>query len=208
MTTPPERDLGPRERMVRSAMALISVQGVSGSGMREVVAHAAAPRGSLQHYFPQGKDQLVREALALAGRTAARSVDRVRDGGAGFRPSDVVGVMVEAWRRWLTESDYALGCPAVATMADVGAGTPAARGAVEEVFAVWQGAVEEALADAGLPEERAASWSTVLLSALEGAIVLARARRSLAPLDAVRTELSPVVDALGGGGVSGPAASP
>ena len=194
----PSADLGPRERMVRSALALISVQGVSGTGMREVVGHATAPRGSLQHYFPQGKDQLVREALALAGRTAARSVTRVRDGGAAFRPSDVLAVMVGAWRRWLTESDYALGCPAVASMADVGAGTPGVREAVVEVFAVWQGAVEEVLREAGLPAERAAAWGTVLLSALEGAIVLSRARRSLAPLDAVLAELAPVVDAQAG----------
>src|SRR3954447_8499903 len=81
---------GPRERMVRSAMALISTQGVSGTGLREVVGHAGAPRGSLQHYFPQGKEQLVREALALAGRTAAGSVDRVRAQGPAFRPSDVL----------------------------------------------------------------------------------------------------------------------
>jgi AcrR family transcriptional regulator len=186
---------GPRERMVRSAMALISTQGVSGTGLREVVGHAGAPRGSLQHYFPQGKEQLVREALALAGRTAAGSVERVRAHGPAFRPSDVLAAMVTPWRRWLTDSEFALGCPAVATMADVGAATPSVRRAVEEVFAIWEGAVEAALRDAGLPPAQAAAWGTVLLSALEGAIVLSRARHSLAPLDAVRAELSPVLDA-------------
>src|SRR5947199_985099 len=102
---------GPRERMVRSALALISTQGVSGTGLREVVAHAGAPRGSLQHYFPQGKEQLVREALALAGRTAVRTVEGTRGSGGDPRPSDVLTAMVDAWRRWLPESDYALGCP-------------------------------------------------------------------------------------------------
>jgi AcrR family transcriptional regulator len=188
-------DPGPRERIVRSALELIGTQGVSGTGMREVVGHAGAPRGSLQHYFPQGKEQLVREALALAGRTAVGSVERVREGGTSFRPSDVLEVMVAAWRRWLTDSDYALGCPAVASMADVGAAAPALRAAVEDVFAVWQGAIEGALRDAGLSPARAAVWGSVLLSALEGAIVLSRARRSLAPLEAIRAELAPVVDA-------------
>ena len=101
MTSPPHSpDLGPRERMVRSAMALICVQGVSGTGMRQVVEHAGAPRGSLQHYFPQGKEQLVKEALALAGRAASRSA-RPRDGGSPARPSDVLATMVGAWRTWL-----------------------------------------------------------------------------------------------------------
>lgn len=195
-TTPAPR---PRERIVRSAMDLICTQGVSGTGMREVVQHADAPRGSLQHYFPQGKEQLVREALALAGRTAVRTVDRLRDGGAPFRPSDVFTAMVDAWRRWLPESGYALGCPVVATVADAVATTPGLRSAAAETFGTWQSAVEEALGAAGVPAERTASLAALLLSALEGAIVMSRARRSLEPLDTVLAELGPLLDATAAG---------
>ena len=49
----------PRERMVRSAAQLMRRKGVSGTGMREIVVDADAPRGSLQHYFPGGKEELV-----------------------------------------------------------------------------------------------------------------------------------------------------
>ena len=44
----------PRERMVLSAAQLVRIHGVGATGMRDVVAHAEAPRGSLQHYFPGG----------------------------------------------------------------------------------------------------------------------------------------------------------
>jgi AcrR family transcriptional regulator len=185
---------GPRVRMVRSALALICTQGVSGTGLRAVVEHADAPRGSLRHYFPQGKEQLVREALELAGRTAARTA-RPRAGEL-TRPSDVVAAMVDAWRGWLTETDYALGCPAVATVADAAAAGSGLREAAERTFRVWQDAVEAALVEAGLPTDRAPALAAVLISALEGAIVLARTRRSLAPLDAVLAELGPLVDAV------------
>lgn len=185
----------PRERMVTSAMALICRQGVNGTGLREVVAHADAPRGSLQHYFPEGKEQLVREALALAGRTAARTVGRLQDSGEPFRPSDVFTAMVSAWRRWLTESDFAQGCPVVATVADATTGSPALRTAAAEAFGTWQAGVEEALAAAGVPAARTVSLAALLLSALEGAIVMARARRSLEPLDTALTELAPLLDA-------------
>jgi AcrR family transcriptional regulator len=181
--------------MVRSAMALICAQGVHGTGMREVVRHADAPRGSLQHYFPQGKEQLVREALELAGRTAARTVSRLRDTGAPVRPSDVFGAMVSAWRRWLTDSDYAQGCPVLATVADATVGSPALRKAAADTFGTWQAAVQEALAHAGVPAERTASLAALLISALEGAIVMSRARRSLEPLDTVLAQLAPLLDA-------------
>jgi AcrR family transcriptional regulator len=189
------RTAPPRERMVRSAMALICRQGVNGTGMREVVAHAEAPRGSLQHYFPEGKEQLVREALALAGRTAARTVGRLQDSGEPFRPSDVFTAMVQAWRRWLLESDYAQGCPVVATVADATTGSPALRTAAADTFGTWQAAVREALVASGVPAERATPLAALLLSALEGAIVMSRARRDLEPLDTVLAELSPLLDA-------------
>src|SRR5258707_13001435 len=70
------RELPPRERMVRSAAQLIRRKGVSGTGMREIVVEADAPRGSLQHYFPGGKEELVSDALLWMGDVAARRIKR------------------------------------------------------------------------------------------------------------------------------------
>jgi len=38
--------------MLQAAVRLISTQGVTGTGLREIVAASDAPRGSLRHYFP------------------------------------------------------------------------------------------------------------------------------------------------------------
>jgi AcrR family transcriptional regulator len=54
--------------MVYSAVQLVRSRGVSATGVRDVVAHAKAPRGSFQHYLPGGNDQLVGEALAWSAR--------------------------------------------------------------------------------------------------------------------------------------------
>jgi AcrR family transcriptional regulator len=181
--------------MVRSAMALVCRQGVSGTGLREVVAHAGAPRGSLQHYFPGGKEQLVGEALALAGTTASRTVGRLAEGGGPVGPADVLAAMVGAWRRWLTETGYAQGCPVLAAVADTTAGSDGLRAATADAFGTWQAGVEAALAGAGVPVARVPGLAVLLISALEGAIVLARSRRSLDPLDDVQRELTPLLEA-------------
>src|SRR3954466_1891091 len=68
-------DATPRARMVQAAADLIRQQGVSGTGMREIVERARAPRGSLQHYFPGGKDQLVVEAIETASDWVTGMVD-------------------------------------------------------------------------------------------------------------------------------------
>src|ERR1700733_5461988 len=56
-----------RDRIVRSAAELVRERGVHGVGLRQIVAHANGPRGSLQRYFPGGKTQVITEALNLAG---------------------------------------------------------------------------------------------------------------------------------------------
>ena len=71
MTTPA------RERMVQSAAQLMRERGLAGTGMREIAEHATAPRGSLQHYFPDGKDQIVREALTWVTQQVSTPLLRV-----------------------------------------------------------------------------------------------------------------------------------
>lgn len=202
MTTdqaPQQAARGPRERMVRSAVALFCVRGVSGTGLREIVEHAQAPRGSLQHYFPGGKEQLVAEALALAGHAAGRRVARLQDADGPQTPSAVFAAMVTVWRRALVASNYARGCPVVAAASDTAAASDVLREAADAAFRAWQAPIETALVKAGVPAERTAALALLMLSALEGAIVLARTRQDPTPLDAVLAELAPLLD----GAVSG-----
>ncbi|MGN6302924.1 MAG: TetR/AcrR family transcriptional regulator [Angustibacter sp.] len=183
---------GPRERLVRSALELVGRQGPSGTGLRAVVERAGAPRGSLQHYFPAGKHQLVSEALELAGRAGARSA---RAAHPADRPSDVLTALVETWRRWLTDSQFATGCPVMATVVDASHADAQLRQTAADAFAHWQGAVADELTTAGVEPARAASLAGVVLAALEGAILVCRLRRGTEPLDDLLATLAPVLDA-------------
>jgi AcrR family transcriptional regulator len=88
--------------MVRSAAQLIRLQGVSGTGLREIVAEAEAPRGSLQHYFPGGKEELVSEALRWMGGVAARRVRRHLADLSSRTPGALLAAVIEDWRVDLT----------------------------------------------------------------------------------------------------------
>src|SRR5258708_31726541 len=110
--------LPPRERMVRSAAQLIRRKGVSGTGLREIVVEADAPRGSLQHYFPGGKEELVSDALLWAGDVSARRIRRSLSELKSRTPSALLAATVEGWRRDLTSEQFSAGCPLVAAAAD------------------------------------------------------------------------------------------
>lgn len=181
--------------MVLSAVRLIRTQGVSGTGMRQVVEHAEAPRGSLQHYFPGGKEQLVDEAVAWAGDYAARRVRRYPASTDAPTPGGLFAAMVRQWREEFLTAGYSAGCPLVAATADTAAASERLRAAVSRAFLGWQQPVTEVLTGLGAPPERAGSLAVLMLSALEGAIVLARAHQDVSPLDTVAEELRPLLDA-------------
>jgi TetR/AcrR family transcriptional repressor of lmrAB and yxaGH operons len=63
------------------------------------------------------------------------------------------------------------------------------RRASADAFASWVGALEARLHDEGLPRKLARRRALLVLAAIEGALVLARAQRDTEPLLAVREEL-------------------
>lgn len=190
------RALPPRERMVRSAAQLIRRKGVSGTGMREIVTEADAPRGSLQHYFPGGKEEIVSDALLWAGEVMAGQVRRGLSELKSRTPSALLASIVDSWRRELTEAQFSAGCPLVAAAADTAATSEQLRQVLRRAFDGWLQPLSEGLVDLGVPPERADDLAVVVIAALEGAIILARIRRDLTPLGALIRELGPLLDAV------------
>lgn len=191
-----DRAFPPRERMVRSAAQLIRRKGVSGTGMREIVTEADAPRGSLQHYFPGGKEELVSDALLWMGDVAARRTKRCLSELESRTPSALLASIVDTWRRDLTNEEFSAGCPLVAAAADTAATSERLRQVLGRAFDGWLEPLSESLVDLGVPIDRSDNLAIVIIAALEGAIILARIRRDLTPFDALVLELGPLLDAV------------
>jgi AcrR family transcriptional regulator len=203
-TKPSEsRTLPPRERMVRSAAQLIRRKGVSGTGMREIVIDADGARGSLQHYFPGGKEELVSDALLWAGDAMAQQVRRSLSKLTSRTPSALLASLVDWWRRDLTNEHFSAGCPLVAAAADTAATSEQLRLVLRRAFDGWLEPLSESLVELGVPSERSDDLAIVVIAALEGAIVLARIRHDLTPFDALVNELGPLLDAVASPGPSG-----
>ena len=47
-----------RRKMIESAATLLAMRGVQGTAFSDVLERSGAPRGSIYHHFPSGKDQL------------------------------------------------------------------------------------------------------------------------------------------------------
>jgi TetR/AcrR family transcriptional regulator, lmrAB and yxaGH operons repressor len=180
--TPNRRRSPARARMVRSAAVLMRERGIHGVGLREIVVHSGGPRGSLGRYFPGGKTQLMTEAIDVVVGEISAEVDEALTQAKTF--SDAIGAIVAPWRRLLVDHDFALGCPLAATVVDA-AENDQLRAHVHELLTQWQAAVADVYGRFGDPPSVAQQQTTVLLAAIEGALILARAQRSTEPLDTV-----------------------
>lgn len=166
--------------MVRTAAELFRAQGYHATGLNQVLTEGDAPKGSLYFHFPGGKEQLAVEAVALAGNDLRDSLAAVL--AAEPDPVKALAQALELLGAQLLASDFRSGCPIATVALDAAADSEPIRLACEEVYTSWQSVIAAHVGDEDL--------ATVVLAALEGALLLARTRRSLTPLHTVGTRLS------------------
>lgn len=177
---------GSRERMIRAAIDLFRERGYAATSFQDIIERSGAPRGSIYHHFPDGKDQLAREALRWYADQVTQALDAARTGGS---PIDVVDLLVSSLREALVASDFSAGCAVAAVTLDLRSGEDVLRTSVTDAFAHWRKTLAAAFTRAGATAAQARRLASFTVAATEGALILARADRSTRPLDDVRTEL-------------------
>jgi len=181
---------GVRERMVASAVALLARRGLQATSFSEVLEHSGAPRGSVYHHFPDGKNQMIESALDAAGATAIELLDRK----AGEPAEEIARWFLHIWREVLIRGKFEAGCAVLAVA--VAAETPEFLEHTARVFRGWRQRLAELLVEGGLAPVDAQRFAATLVAASEGAVVLARAEQSLEPFDLVVEQLLGQVDQL------------
>ena len=172
--------------MVFSAMQLFRQHGYDGTGFRDVLAHSGAPRGSIYHHFPGGKAQLGVEAVAFAGDFIAAAMDEA------LSADDLVEGLesfMAWWIDFLESSDFQAGCPVLAVAAESHPEAPQLAVAAATVFDLWETTLAAALRRAGVARQQARSLATLIVAAVEGAMVMCRATRDRRALVRVGTQL-------------------
>jgi TetR/AcrR family transcriptional regulator, lmrAB and yxaGH operons repressor len=182
--------------MVRSAAALISARGLSATSLSDVLTASGAPRGSIYHHFPQGKEQLAQDAVRWTGERVLAYQAAL----TGPRPEDVLERFIGMWRAVVTDSDAAAGCVVAGVAVDTGPDALALRDAVRETFRAWVSLLTAQLEARGVPSDRAGSIASTTLAGMEGALILCQAEGDVGPLESVASELRRL---LPGGGRTG-----
>jgi len=183
MSTPPRH----RGAIVRAAAALFRRNGFAATGINEIVEVSGAPKGSLYHYFPDGKDQIAEAAIRFAGAGVVASMEKLE------QEHDTAASMVRAYCRllagWMAKSGFRDGCPISTTLLEAAPQSVALTEAGREAFAGWCAVIARALVRDGFGKAEARRLATLTVSAIEGALILARVEASAAPIDDVAKSL-------------------
>jgi TetR/AcrR family transcriptional repressor of lmrAB and yxaGH operons len=174
-----------RARMVRSAAALIRTRGATATSFSEVLADSGAPRGSIYHHFPNGKQQLEADAIRwTSDRVLARQRECPATTGVG-----VLECFIDMWRQTVLASNGAAGCVVAGVAIDTDAGEPGMIDIVRETFRSWTALLTKQLEEVGVPQGRAQPIALASVAGMEGALILCRAEGGPGPLETVATEL-------------------
>jgi AcrR family transcriptional regulator len=169
--SPPAPEKVPtRERILFATAELFRRQGYNGTGLKQIVADADAPFGSLYHHYPGGKQELGEAVIHSAGAFFQALVTAVYDADQGRSTEASVRAVFDGAAETLEATDYEDACPIATVALEVASTDDRLRQATAEVFERWTEAITERLGDR--------QKGLAIIAALEGAFVLCRASRS------------------------------
>jgi AcrR family transcriptional regulator len=171
-----------KERILDSTAELFRRQGYTGTGMKQIAAEAAAPFGSVYHFFPGGKEELGAETIRTSGRLYAQLFAAI-----AVEAPDVLSAVHDFFAgaaETLRETDYADACPIATVALEVASTNETLRLATADVFTEWIDGADAYFTHAGIARARARELSLAMLSLLEGAFIFCRAMRTTEPMAA------------------------
>ncbi len=169
-----------KDRIIESSAELFRRQGYTGTGVKQIVASANAPFGSIYHFFPGGKEQLGAETIRSSGQLYIQLFATI-----AMQAPDVltaVGDFFVGAAETLEETDFADACPIATVALEVASTSEPLREATAEVFDSWITGATEYFAAAGIPRDTARELALAMLCLLEGAFIFCRAMRTTEPL--------------------------
>jgi AcrR family transcriptional regulator len=161
--------------MLQAAEALLRESGLAGAGIKQLVARSGAPVGSVYHFFPGGKTQIVTETLRLHSGKAVKLFEHAFEDAAVPLPARLRALFrmaADVFEAAGTDKSCAIGCVTL----DLCASDDALRQVCHASFSQW---VDEIGSHMPWPDvETRRSFAMMVVLTLEGAFILARAERS------------------------------
>lgn len=169
-----------RERLIEATATLLQRQGFHGTGLMDIVHESGAPRGSLYFHFKGGKEELACAALEGAGSRWREMIEALVTSAPDL--GTAVATVCDFLAQSLEATGYAEGCPLATVGLEAASTSEEVRRTVARHYDGWIESITTRIASLGVPRDEAERFATFTLSAVEGALLLSKVKRTTKPL--------------------------
>ena len=164
------------QRIVRAMAELLRVQGYTATGVQQLAQASGAPVGSIYHHFKGGKREVAAAALRETGAAYIQLLPLLLDQHADLATAIEVAFATAADD--LANTGWVNMCPIGTVTGEIADTEPELREVAAEVMTSWIDEGTRYLSARGLSGTDARAVMYVLITALEGAFLVARGQRS------------------------------
>jgi TetR/AcrR family transcriptional repressor of lmrAB and yxaGH operons len=188
------KSLHTRSQLLKKTAKLLCAQGYAATTLSDLITESGVPKGSLYHHFPGGKEQVAAESVRLSGERIVDALTALAD-----RHGDPVSALrgfCDGYIVRLQRSDFREGCPLATVALESAANIDQVHGACREAFAGITELLASRFVGRGVEPAAADEAAIYAVAAIEGALLLAKARRDVRPVEIVRDRLVGELSAL------------
>lgn len=170
-----------RELIVSTAARLFFSQGYHATGLNQIIKESSTPKGSLYHYFPHGKEELAHECIQKANENILQKFEEV------FAAHDNTGDAIQQFIHDLAIETEAAGFTGFLPFSfwaavETSCISHQLRIACQDVFAGWQRIITKHLILDGIGEKKAEEMGLLVISLMEGALIISLTNQDKQPL--------------------------
>lgn len=183
-----------RKKMIETTARLVQAKGYHGTSLNDILRESDAPRGSLYFHFPGGKKTLVLEAMKAGVDQVSEAIKNSFEEAAD--PAEGVMLTYQVLAQAMEESNYQMGCPVssiVLDMPDIGSELAET---CREAYNEWTQMYCDAFIRGGIEPDRARRLAKTVQAASEGAILMARTKQNVQPIEEIGKELAELVSGV------------
>lgn len=174
-----------KEKILETATRLFYFQGFHGTGLSQILKESGCPKGSLYHYFPEGKEQLAEEAILASKLRIGHVISHYMAQHEAVE--DALHAHIQAMAQLfqtkdgVQQSSYTL-MPFGLLAAESAFTSERLRQASSDTYKYWESLYYTKFISNGYKDEAAVIMSKTVSAWIEGAVTLSLTKHSNEPL--------------------------
>ena len=177
-----------KRKLLSTTSRLLWSQGYAATGISQVLAESGVPKGSLYHHFPDGKSELATAAVDFSNSFIADQLEALV--AASADAASAFEAFCDFYSQSLIQTNFEKGCPIATITLEAASEVPAIQQRCDEGFEMIENIFRRELVAEGADPRYAADVVTMALSAVEGALILCRAKQGIQPIMSIRDSVA------------------